>query len=401
VAENKIPLLTEVYQPKTSVKADSNSKEDSSVFITPELIARISSHVRPRLEAEITQSVLISLSDGLKKVILKDLQVEIKNTQQSIEANTADFVDRTKADLKTELPRMYQASADLVLQNLTESIATLQNSAISTFDSTLAEVRQASIEAANKEVSSHVEALQTDASARISHDLNQELQAFHVQSLSNHQTLLEQQLGSIFESISQEAKTDLQQHLAAMQADALAQMRTTFLEAMPSIYSTAVDEQQEVIANQISRKLNEEMQAFQAQALSDNQAQLTQSLTESFQSINENTKADLQEQLSIIQADAVEQMRTTLNASIPSIYAAAADEVKAKFASEMVAQSMQVRESFLATINADLPAVQQVMRDNIQQILATSLPNLELDLRKQLTVELEELLLKVKFVLPK
>ena len=41
------------------------------------------------------------------------------------------------------------------------------------------------------------------------------------------------------------------------------------------------------------------------------------------------------------------------------------------------------------------------MRENIQQILATSLPNLELDLRNQLTEELHDLLLKVKFVLPK
>jgi hypothetical protein len=67
----------------------------------------------------------------------------------------------------------------------------------------------------------------------------------------------------------------------------------------------------------------------------------------------------------------------------------------------MTAQSLQLRDDFLATINADLPAVQEVMRENIQQILATSLPSLELDLRNQLTSELQDLLLKVKFVLPK
>jgi hypothetical protein len=77
------------------------------------------------------------------------------------------------------------------------------------------------------------------------------------------------------------------------------------------------------------------------------------------------------------------------------------DDVKGKFADEMTAQSLQLRDDFLATINADLPAVQEVMRENIQQILATSLPSLELDLRNQLTSELQDLLLKVKFVLPK
>ena len=85
----------------------------------------------------------------------------------------------------------------------------------------------------------------------------------------------------------------------------------------------------------------------------------------------------------------------------PTIYTAAAEEMRGKFAEEMTTQSTQVRESFLLKVNADLPAVQEVMRDNIQQVLATALPTLENDLRKQLTVELQDLLLKVKFVLPK
>ena len=98
---------------------------------------------------------------------------------------------------------------------------------------------------------------------------------------------------------------------------------------------------------------------------------------------------------------ALTQMRATMNEAIPSIYEAAADDVKAKFMDDMTAQTEQVRDSFLATMNADLPVVQEVMRENIQHILATSLPTLENDLRKQLTTELQDLLLKVKFVLAK
>ena len=105
--------------------------------------------------------------------------------------------------------------------------------------------------------------------------------------------------------------------------------------------------------------------------------------------------------MSVVQADVLLQINTTFKEAIPSIYAASVDEVKAKFADEMTTQSMQLRDNFLTTINADLPAVQEVLRDNIQQIMAVSLPNLELDLRNQLTAELQDLLLKVKFVLPK
>jgi pheromone shutdown protein TraB len=186
-----------------------------------------------------------------------------------------------------------------------------------------------------------------------------------------------------------------------MQTEALAQMRTTFIEAMPSIYTAAVAEQEEAIATQIGERLNQEMQAFQAQSISDHQAQLGDALAASLQTLNQTTKQDLQQQMGVLQADVLAQIGITFKEAIPSIYAAAVDEVKAKFVDEMTAQTMQVRENFLSTVNADLPAVQEVMRDNIQQMLATSLPNLELDLRNQLMSELQDLLLKVKFVLPK
>ena len=66
-ADKKIPLLTEVYQPKPSAQPAPSPKLDDITLITPELIARVTGHVRPRLEAEITQSVLISVRDALRK----------------------------------------------------------------------------------------------------------------------------------------------------------------------------------------------------------------------------------------------------------------------------------------------------------------------------------------------
>jgi hypothetical protein len=422
-ADKKIPLLTEVYQPKPGTEPVSKPRQDDASLITPELIARVTGHVRPRLEAEITQSVLLSVRDALRKDLLQDLQVEIKNAQIALETNTSNYVDKTKADLKTELPQMYQSSADLVLKGLTEKISTLQNEAVSKLDASLAHISETEILAASQVLNTQIADLQVNAKAQIMREISHELQAFQAETLGNQQALLRQEMASIFDTTNQEAKADLQQQLSQLQADALVQMRATFTEAMPSIYTNAIAEQQDEIVGTVSQNLNQAMQAFQAQAINqhqarmtesinahqaqltqaigDHQTQLAQSLTTNFESINHNAKADLAERLRIIQADAVEQMRSTLNASIPSIYAAAGDDVKAQFADEMTAQSEQLRESFLATINADLPAVQAVMRENIKQILATSLPSLELDLRNQLTAELQDLLLKVKFVLPK
>lgn len=422
-ADKKIPLLTEVYQPKPSAEPAPKPRPDDASLITPELIARVTGHVRPRLEAEITQSVLISVRDVLRKDLLQDLQVEIKNAQLALQENTSNFIDKTKADLKTELPQMYQNSADLVFNSLSQKIAGLQTNAVTNLDASLAQVTEQSLQAASEALTSNIAGLQSQLSTQITHDLTQELQAFQTDALGNHQALLRQEMTDIFETTSHDAKTDLQQQLSGLQTDALTQMRATFTEAMPSIYTNAIAEQQEQIMAQISQNLHQEMQAFQEksisqhqsqladsisqhqslfeQATSSHQAELAGSLTSNFESISTNAKEDLAERLRLIQADAVEQMRSTLNAAIPSIYAAAGDDVKAKFADEMTEQSQQMRDNFLTTINADLPAVQEVMRENIQQILASTLPSLEQDLRLQLTKELEELLLKVRFVLPK
>ena len=401
VTDKKIPLLTEVYQPKPSAELESRPRLSDATLITPELITRIAAHIKPRLEADISRTVTESVREALGKDLVKVIQDEILTLQATIEARTVDFVDKTKADLKTDLPRMYQASANTVFNNLFEIISDLQADTISKFDTKLSELTQTAVSTANTQIGSQVEAIQTDTSARIMQDVSQQLSAFQVQSLGNHQALLDQEMQQVFESIQQQGRGELQEQLQAMQSEALAQMRATFIEAMPSIYTAAVAEQQEAITTQIGERLNQEMQAFQVQSISNHQVQLGDALVANLQILNQHAKQDLQQQMSLLQADILLQMGATFNEAIPSIYAAAVDEVKAKFADEMTAHSMQLRDNFLVTINADLPAVQEVLRDNIQQIMAVSLPSLELDLRNQLTTELQDLLLKVKFVLPK
>ena len=441
MADKKIPLLTDVYQPKPHVEIntefETKPRRDEATLITPELIARIAAHIKPRLEADLAKTVTENVRQALKAELLQELQDEVINTQASIESRTVDFVDKTKADLKTELPRMYQATADLVYNSLEQKvtdlqanadlihgeleqkistvqtnagsvynsieqkIAELQTSAVSKADAMLLDGMQTAVQNANAQIGVNVEALQAELSASLMQAVNAEMDAFQTQSISQHQTQLGQEFTAAFQALNQNAQADLQEQARTLQADALGEMRTNFIAAMPDIYTGAVAEQQEAITQQISQQLTEEMKAVQATTLATHQAQLGETLTSTFNAVNEHAKQDLTEQMRLLQADVLVQMRATMNEAIPSIYEAAVDEVKAKFAEEMNAQTLQVRDSFLATVNADLPAVQEVMRENIQHILAAALPTLENDLRKQLSAELQDLLLKVKFVLPK
>lgn len=97
MAEDKIPVLTEVYKPKASAKVDVNHPTE----VNADLVAKVTAQVRPRLESEITEFVL------------DELKAEIKKAHNNVIASTQNFVDKTKADLKTELPQMYQESVKL------------------------------------------------------------------------------------------------------------------------------------------------------------------------------------------------------------------------------------------------------------------------------------------------
>lgn len=97
MAEDKIPVLTEVYKPKPALKAEVNHTSE----VNADLVAKVTAQVRPRLESEITEFVL------------EELKSEIKKAHNNVIDSTQSFVDKTKADLKTELPQMYQESVKL------------------------------------------------------------------------------------------------------------------------------------------------------------------------------------------------------------------------------------------------------------------------------------------------
>ncbi|MFT7227901.1 MAG: hypothetical protein ACI8PW_000478 [Methylophilaceae bacterium] len=99
MAEDKIPVLTEVYKPKAGKQTKSTTSD--TLDVTPDLVAKVIAQVKPRLESEITDFVL------------EELRAELKKAHSDVISSTQDFVDKTKANLKTELPSMYQESVKL------------------------------------------------------------------------------------------------------------------------------------------------------------------------------------------------------------------------------------------------------------------------------------------------
>ncbi len=229
--------------------------------------------------------------------------------------------------------------------------------------------------------------------------VTKEIQAFQEQTIALHQAQLNESLTGLQQSISQDSKQRLQTELEAIQQIAIGEHQAQLTQSLNSLL--------QVSGEGAERELMDKMHDFQEKLQTNHRAQLEQATEIALQSIKDRIEESTQEQVGImdaqvgsIQQETLAQLRETFNEEKTEIFNAAAAEIKTAFTEQMAAKGMEVREHFLTLVNGDLPSVQEVLKENIQQILESAIPELEESLRVKLVAELNQLLLKVKFVLP-
>ena len=228
MAEDKIPVLTEVYKPKASVKSLAEASDASEM--TSDLISKVTAKIKPRLESEITEFVL------------DELKAEIKKAHIDVIVSTQNFVDKTKADLKTELPKMYQdsvrlaqvdtdavkkAALDDVLEVIRKEMVDFQESVVrehqQQINETLASIAKRAEDSASEQIGimhSRVGTMQQEAFAKLKEDFNAEkelmLKAAMDQieaTFSNKMTKEQQALQATIEAIINQFLPDIEQRL--------------------------------------------------------------------------------------------------------------------------------------------------------------------------------------------
>lgn len=343
----------------TSTKSLLEQTAASSTTDTAEMAQTLSAQVKPRLEAEITDYVL------------DELRSEIKKAREDIIESTASFVDKTKADLKTEMPKMYQSSIDLAQVNITERFAMLQTEA-----STETEAALAAVKASLQEVAQQQQALITEHHAELS-------TTFDV--LKNE--------------VQDNLKSAVSAEVTALQEKAMDEHKGQLSEALAGFL--------QVQGEEAEKTLLRKMQDYQEKLHVDYQEKLTGQVADALETIKERVEESTEEQIGImhaqvgtIQQETFAKLRQDFDAEKDLVYTAAASEISTDLAEKMQAQSHEISEQFLAKVNGNLPDVQKILQDNVQAILDEVVPDLETRLREELTEEIKQLLLKVKFVLP-
>jgi hypothetical protein len=389
-------VLDEVKQPVEEEAA-------APAGVTEEMVSKVVSQVKPRLEAEITDFVL------------DEVKSEINKARQEVLSSTQDFIDKSKADLKTELPNMYQESVKLAQVNLSEKFADLHVEASSKFDASLVEITDAAKQSAQAEIGErvaktfdqHMETFQPTALAKSQklleaqlEQLNQEaqqslttqLQAFEAQVIEQHKTDLSNSLDAIHQSVNEAAEETMREKLSAIQAG--------LMESHQKELNQTLDGFLQIKGEAAEQELLQKMQEHQATLQADYQQKLSEEMANAMNAIKESVEESTREQTDLmftqvgsIQQETFAKLREEFNAEKNAALDETIEEIKSTFAGQVAAHSQSM-------LNGDMPEVKAVLQENIQAILATTIPDLEDRLRDQLTAELQQLLLKVKFVLP-
>jgi hypothetical protein len=239
LAEHKIPVLTEVYKPKVRVKPVSGAvdiSEDADDFVS-----KVTANIKSGLVAEITDCVL------------DELKAEIKKAQSEVIASTQSFVDKTKADLKTEIPKMYQDSVRLgqvdidALKKATsdEVLALIRNEMVDLkervvrehqqqINETLASIAKQAVESASEQIAAmhnKIDSLQLEAFAKLTQDFNAEKETMlkaattEIEArFSNEMTKEQQHLHANIEAVLTKVLPEMESHLQAQLQKELQQL---------------------------------------------------------------------------------------------------------------------------------------------------------------------------------
>lgn len=354
----EMQLMREELSASTQGLVDGSATEAPKDLV-PEITAKVSAQVKPKLEAEITDFVL------------DELRGEIKKARAEIIASTEDFVDKTKADLKTEMPKTYQKSVDLAEIDLTKKFEGLQADATAKIDEALASVTT----------------------------ITEQIEALQQQLLAQHQSELNDSFRDLQRTVSESMQSEMHEELRVVQDEAIQGHQAQLMEALDGFIQIQGEKAENTLIQKIQahhgmlRQEHEELLAKEMAAASES---ITQRVDESTQE-----QVDLMyTQVGTIQQETFAKLREAFNAEKESAFNAAAQDVQNAFTNQMTEQSEEVRSQFLAKVNADLPDVQKVLQERIDMMLASAVPDMEGRLKEQLTADLQALLLKVKFVLP-
>ena len=237
--QESIPVLTQVYV------------GTEPPVLSPAFFEFAMTQLKPLLDKAIADAVITNKKETIKNEILEDLVPRItqllneemakilKDAKQSLIQDAGNFLDKTKADLTTEIPQMYQLRAEMFQSELIDSYSKLQDDFVlrllNHFEKLMPQLETDVAERVGVNLSD----LQTSALLKITDLLEVKVAELHqIAADKIHQDLM-RDLPMFYKNIIEKANQDLAEHLKQLQEEANLVLSIKMNETLPSIYELA------------------------------------------------------------------------------------------------------------------------------------------------------------------
>lgn len=268
--DDDIPVLTEVLH--TPIQA---------VEATPELIAMLIAQLKPQLEGEIEKSLMQKIKHSMRQELLDHLlsesaniqkasqaylssaltqqsdqhaerlsqmQRDVENTlkmrvqdevtaaQQNIIEQTTAFVDRARADMTTEIPKMLYSNVEIIKADLDQTFAHMQAQGVSEMQNKLMEALPQLENALTERLQATLSNLEKITVENAEHALQSRISRLHEDILVEHQANLAQELAAVYKELTQQTQVELSVYLDALQLQSQQQLQQKLGDTFPAIY---------------------------------------------------------------------------------------------------------------------------------------------------------------------
>ncbi len=309
--QESIPVLTQIYV------------GSEPPVLSPAFFEFAMAQLKPFLDKAITEAAIENQKETIKNEILDELRSPLVQqfneetvnaleiTKQSLIRDTGDFLDKTKADLTTEIPKMYQVRAKIFQAELIETYTKLQEQSIlqlsTQFERLMPQLEIAMVEKVNGRLLD----LQTLAIEKITGGLQEKITDFHQKAIEKiHHDLLHD-LPMIYESIVEKANQDLAEQLKQLQEEASQVLSQKMYETLPSIY--------ELASAQIKTDLFTEMSQFAKATKFDFETALKGEVPELEQLLKERIHEAFAGELPLMRQEISTQVNEEIEALIKSV----------------------------------------------------------------------------------
>ena len=309
--QESIPVLTQVYV------------GTEPPVLSPAFFEFAMTQLKPLLDKAIADAVITNKKETIKNEILEDLAPRItqllneemakilKDAKQSLIQDAGNFLDKTKADLTTEIPQMYQLRAEMFQSELIDSYSKLQDDFVlrllNHFEKLMPQLETDVAERVGVNLSD----LQTSALLKITDLLEVKVAELHqIAADKIHQDLM-RDLPMFYKNIIEKANQDLAEHLKQLQEEANLVLSIKMNETLPSIY--------ELASAQIKTDLFAEMTQFAKTTQLDFEAAMKGEVPELEQLLKERIHQAFAGELPVMRQEISTKVNSEIEALIRSV----------------------------------------------------------------------------------